>query len=174
MTPTTLSTAKSFSKQSILLICLSAVATTFLQQTCTAFVVVMAPQPPRGGNSLISSSSSRLYDTIISPFDNSSSGDDNNDTAAATATTTSTTTSTTKLEGPLDLTWDNVEAVLDEMRPFLIQDGGNVKIQDIDGPVVRLELEVRNQKKCIVKKEKKKKERTSHEVHVPMAIILLH
>ncbi|OEU14754.1 NifU-domain-containing protein, partial [Fragilariopsis cylindrus CCMP1102] len=39
------------------------------------------------------------------------------------------------------LTWDNVEAVLDEMRHFLIQDGGNVIISEIDGPVVRLELQ---------------------------------
>lgn len=41
----------------------------------------------------------------------------------------------------LELTWDNVEKVLDEMRPFLIQDGGNVSIAEIDGPVVRLQLE---------------------------------
>jgi hypothetical protein len=32
--------------------------------------------------------------------------------------------------------------VLDGMRPYLIQDGGNVSIEDIDGPVVRLMLEV--------------------------------
>ena len=32
--------------------------------------------------------------------------------------------------------------VLDEMRPFLIQDGGNVAVSEIDGPVVRLELQV--------------------------------
>lgn len=31
--------------------------------------------------------------------------------------------------------------VLEEMRPYLIQDGGNVKIADIDGPVVKLQLE---------------------------------
>jgi Fe-S cluster biogenesis protein NfuA len=30
---------------------------------------------------------------------------------------------------------------LDEMRGFLIQDGGNVIISEIDGPVVRLELQ---------------------------------
>lgn len=41
----------------------------------------------------------------------------------------------------LELTWENVEKVLDEMRPYLIQDGGNVSIADIDGPVVRLQLE---------------------------------
>ena len=44
-------------------------------------------------------------------------------------------------KGPLDLTWENVDMVLDEMRPYLIQDGGNVKIDEIDGPVVRLQLE---------------------------------
>jgi len=41
---------------------------------------------------------------------------------------------------PLDLTLENVEAVLDTMRPYLQADGGNVKVIDIDGPVVRLEL----------------------------------
>ena len=46
----------------------------------------------------------------------------------------------TELEGPLDLTLENVEAVLDEMRPYLISDGGNVEVQDIDGPIVRLTL----------------------------------
>ncbi|GMH52625.1 hypothetical protein TrRE_jg13046 [Triparma retinervis] len=45
-----------------------------------------------------------------------------------------------ELEGPLDLTLGNVEAVLDEMRPYLISDGGNVKVNEIDGPIVRLEL----------------------------------
>jgi len=47
-------------------------------------------------------------------------------------------------EEQLELTWDNVDMVLDEMRPYLIQDGGNVKISEIDGPIVRLELEVRD------------------------------
>ena len=36
-----------------------------------------------------------------------------------------------ELEGPLDLTLDNVEAVLDEMRPYLISDGGNVKVNEV-------------------------------------------
>ena len=69
-------------------------------------------------------------DPIISPFD-----DDGESEAAAVATIPD--------EGPLDLTWENVELVLDSMRPYLMQDGGNVKISEIDGPVVRLELEVR-------------------------------
>ena len=45
------------------------------------------------------------------------------------------------LSGPLPLTLDNVEAVLDEMRPYLLADGGNVAVQGIDGGVVRLELQ---------------------------------
>jgi len=43
-------------------------------------------------------------------------------------------------EEQLELTWENVDMVLEEMRPYLIQDGGNVEIADIDGPIVRLEL----------------------------------
>jgi lysyl-tRNA synthetase class 2 len=71
--------------------------------------------------------------TIVSPFDSSESG-----TSAAAAAAPA---GGADSGGPLDLTWENVELVLDEMRPYLIQDGGNVKISDIDGPVVRLQLE---------------------------------
>ncbi len=39
------------------------------------------------------------------------------------------------------LTRDNVEQVLDEMRPYLMADGGNVDLVDIDGPVVKLKLQ---------------------------------
>jgi Fe-S cluster biogenesis protein NfuA len=41
----------------------------------------------------------------------------------------------------LPLTSDNVETVLDEMRPYLIADGGNVELVDIDGPIVKLRLQ---------------------------------
>jgi Fe-S cluster biogenesis protein NfuA len=41
----------------------------------------------------------------------------------------------------LELTNDNVEKVLDEMRPYLMSDGGNVELVDIDGPVVKLRLQ---------------------------------
>eukprot|EP00607_Mallomonas_marina_P003719 CAMPEP_0182427702 /NCGR_PEP_ID=MMETSP1167-20130531/18997_1 /TAXON_ID=2988 /ORGANISM="Mallomonas Sp, Strain CCMP3275" /LENGTH=164 /DNA_ID=CAMNT_0024610131 /DNA_START=277 /DNA_END=771 /DNA_ORIENTATION=+ len=41
----------------------------------------------------------------------------------------------------LPLTRDNVEKVLDEMRPYLQSDGGNVRLAEIDGPVIKLELE---------------------------------
>ena len=74
----------------------------------------------------IMTGSSRLSATeedIISPFDSDVN------------------TSTNTESEFLELTWENVEKVLDEMRPYLIQDGGNVSIADIDGPVVRLQLE---------------------------------
>lgn len=41
----------------------------------------------------------------------------------------------------LALTPDNVEQVLDEMRPYLMADGGNVELVDIDGPIVKLRLQ---------------------------------
>ncbi|MDC0832721.1 NifU-like protein [Geitlerinema sp. FC II] len=41
----------------------------------------------------------------------------------------------------LVLTKDNVEKVLDELRPYLMADGGNVELMDIDGPIVKLRLQ---------------------------------
>ncbi|XWS67484.1 hypothetical protein CRYUN_Cryun04dG0010500 [Craigia yunnanensis] len=41
----------------------------------------------------------------------------------------------------LPLTAKNVESVLDEVRPYLIADGGNVALHEIDGNVVRLKLQ---------------------------------
>ena len=41
----------------------------------------------------------------------------------------------------LALTQDNVENVLDELRPYLMADGGNVELVEIDGPTVRLRLQ---------------------------------
>ena len=40
----------------------------------------------------------------------------------------------------LSLTNENVEKVLDELRP-LISDGGNVEIAEIDGPIVKVRLQ---------------------------------
>lgn len=70
-------------------------------------------------------------ETIISPFDSSggkaaaTSADDDDDDYD---------------DHELALTRENVELVLDEMRPFLQADGGNVQLAEIDGPVVKLEL----------------------------------
>jgi len=69
-------------------------------------------------------------ETIISPFDAtkgraaSESDDDADDDE----------------DDELPLTRENVELVLDEMRPYLQSDGGDVKLSEIDGPIVRLEL----------------------------------
>ncbi|MFM6343518.1 MAG: NifU family protein [Dolichospermum sp.] len=41
----------------------------------------------------------------------------------------------------MQLTVENVETVLDEMRPYLISDGGNVEIIELDGPIVKLRLQ---------------------------------
>jgi Fe-S cluster biogenesis protein NfuA len=41
----------------------------------------------------------------------------------------------------LTLTPDNVEQVLDEMRPYLMADGGNVELVEIDGQIVKLRLQ---------------------------------
>ncbi|XP_047323445.1 nifU-like protein 2, chloroplastic [Impatiens glandulifera] len=41
----------------------------------------------------------------------------------------------------LSLTAGNVESVLDEVRPYLIADGGNVELLEIDGNIVRLKLQ---------------------------------
>jgi Fe-S cluster biogenesis protein NfuA len=39
------------------------------------------------------------------------------------------------------LTLENVETVLDEMRPYLMADGGNVEVVDLDGPIVKVRLQ---------------------------------
>lgn len=41
----------------------------------------------------------------------------------------------------MELTLENVETVLDEMRPYLISDGGNVEVVELDGPIVKLRLQ---------------------------------
>lgn len=41
----------------------------------------------------------------------------------------------------LALTNENVETVLNELRPFLVADGGNVELVDLDGPIVNLRLQ---------------------------------
>ena len=44
-------------------------------------------------------------------------------------------------DGPLALTMENVDLVLDDMRPYLMADGGNVAVRSIEGGVVMLELQ---------------------------------
>ena len=44
-------------------------------------------------------------------------------------------------EQTYELTEENVEIVLDDVRPYLMADGGNVEFVEIDGPVVYLRLQ---------------------------------
>ncbi len=44
-------------------------------------------------------------------------------------------------DSKLALTQENVEQVLEELRPYLMADGGNVELMDIEGPVVKLKLQ---------------------------------
>jgi len=41
----------------------------------------------------------------------------------------------------LELTSENVEKVLDELRPYLMSDGGNVELVELEGPIVKLRLQ---------------------------------
>ena len=43
-------------------------------------------------------------------------------------------------DGSLALTEENVETVLDEVRPYLMSDGGDVELYEIDGLIVKLRL----------------------------------
>ncbi len=45
------------------------------------------------------------------------------------------------MSATLELNPANVETVLDELRPYLMADGGNVELVDIEGPVVQLRLQ---------------------------------
>ncbi len=45
------------------------------------------------------------------------------------------------MSSALPLTKDNVENVLDELRPYLMADGGNVELAEIEGPTVKLRLQ---------------------------------
>lgn len=41
----------------------------------------------------------------------------------------------------MELTTDNVEKILDDLRPYLMSDGGNVELVEIEGPIVKLRLQ---------------------------------
>ena len=50
-------------------------------------------------------------------------------------------TAATEASDPRALTIENVERVLDEVRPYLMADGGTVEIVEIDGPIVKVRLQ---------------------------------
>ena len=77
-----------------------------------------AAAAPRGGLLHLAEA-----ETVVSPFADGEGGA----TAAG--------------DGPLELTMENVDLVLDEMRPYLLADGGNVAVRSVDGGVIELELQ---------------------------------
>ena len=57
------------------------------------------------------------------------------------ATTTAADTAASEANDPRALTLENVERTLDELRPYLMADGGNVEVVEIDGPIVKVRLQ---------------------------------
>jgi Fe-S cluster biogenesis protein NfuA len=45
------------------------------------------------------------------------------------------------MSATLELNSENIETVLNELRPYLMADGGNVELVEVEGPVVRLRLQ---------------------------------
>jgi Fe-S cluster biogenesis protein NfuA len=62
-------------------------------------------------------------------------------TESATPTTTDVLDAGAVDNDPRALTLVNVERVLDELRPYLMADGGNVEVVEIDGPIVKVRLQ---------------------------------
>ena len=62
------------------------------------------------------------------------------DTTAAAAEAAAD-SSAAEANDPRALTLENVERTLDELRPYLMADGGNVEVVEIDGPIVKVRLQ---------------------------------
>ncbi|MEO1002656.1 MAG: NifU family protein [Cyanobacteria bacterium J06638_7] len=62
-------------------------------------------------------------------------------TTPDTATPDSATPDTAGAADPRALTIENVERTLDELRPYLMADGGNVEVVEIEGPIVKVRLQ---------------------------------
>jgi len=101
--------------------------------TLSVFLAAFAPSPALRpacvGCARASLSAVRL--DISSPFD--ASGDGTSTAEKEDGDSSST--------GPLELNLENVETVLDTMRPYLMADGGNVAVTSIDDGIVKLELQ---------------------------------
>jgi hypothetical protein len=57
------------------------------------------------------------------------------------ATSATASPANTEASDPRALTLENVERALDELRPYLMADGGNVEVVEIDGPIVKVRLQ---------------------------------
>ena len=57
------------------------------------------------------------------------------------ATPSNTASASSAHADPHALTLENVERTLDALRPYLMADGGNVEVVEIDGPIVKVRLQ---------------------------------
>lgn len=80
------------------------------------------------------SSSNRVveFDTIVSPFEATSSVQKSTAVQSTSSQSEGQPVKLATCENTLDLTIENVNKVLDEVRPYLVQDGGNVAVVGID------------------------------------------
>ncbi len=62
-------------------------------------------------------------------------------TAATDGPASTEATATAEVSDSRALTLENVERALDELRPYLMADGGNVEVVEIDGPIVKVRLQ---------------------------------
>ena len=72
------------------------------------------------GSTTATAASDNDDSNIISPFE------------SETSSSTPASKNNIEQEGPLELNKENVDKVLDEVRPYLISDGGNVSVQNVD------------------------------------------
>ena len=106
-------------------------------------MVAFSPSPALRPASQPLARANRIYlQQIASPF---ASGGDASEGEAATAVDPAKEVAASgggkAGPGPYPLTLENVELVLDDMRPYLQADGGNVAVDSIEDGIVRLELQ---------------------------------
>ncbi len=99
--------------------------------------VLSVPARPWGWLPRLSSLPSKPMSTDTLPVDQSPAA-----TATADAAVPEVASETGAAElDPRALTLANVERALDELRPYLMADGGNVEVVEIDGPIVKVRLQ---------------------------------
>ncbi|GAU24392.1 hypothetical protein TSUD_391010 [Trifolium subterraneum] len=101
-----------------------------------------ALQPPSSSSSAAPKKNTRFFGTHLHlPFNNTTNNNLCFHSPYSTRSFVIKAVATPNPAVELPLTAQNVETVLDEIRPYLISDGGNVALQEIDGNVVRLKLQ---------------------------------
>ena len=93
-----------------------------------------------GGGSATTSSTTSRDGVVVSPFEKNDLRVDHRDYESTSEHDESAKQSSSPVDAgiplPLELTVENVDAVLDEVRPYLISDGGNVSVRGVDDKVL--------------------------------------